>query len=150
MSRRKNKSSFDMLGGALYRKGRNRRKKNRGLLAASGFGKRKRGGGGLAGAAGLGERLFSSRSKGAMRDLRNSLRERLTPTERAEIADQAEQELTRQQQAFLDADLAATQSDRWTNRNRSILSITPNSRIIELLRNIISRMRNRDNSIFGK
>ena len=85
MSRRGRRSVMGGLGAAM-RPDRRRRRKDR-LIAASGFGRKKRGhSSGLAAGLDLGDRLFSRRRRGGITsDAVRSLRDRLSPTERAEI-----------------------------------------------------------------
>lgn len=98
MARRKDRSAFGALGGALKSKGGRRRRKDR-LITASGFGRRKRGQAkGLAGSLAMGDRMFRRGSKSMVGQVGRSLRERLSPTEKAEIADESEKAVDQEQE----------------------------------------------------
>ena len=97
MGRRRKRGGMAALGNSMTHHDRRHRKDN--LITASGFGRRKRGQqGGLAGAMSLGDKMFKrGKKRGIVSMATSSLRERMTPSERAEIAEEASAEYERQE-----------------------------------------------------
>lgn len=123
MSRRGRRSVFGGLGNSM-RPDRRRRKKDR-LLAVSGFGRKKRGKeSGLAGGLGLGDRMFKRRRGGMTSEVAQSLRDRLSPTERAEIREQVDRAID------ADPQLRGDKSDADLTGNESFIH-----RLVRIVRN---------------
>lgn len=127
----KKKSAFDALGGALGHSGR-RRRKSRGLIAASGFGRRgRKRSGGLSKFLALGDRVTGRRSGrhgGLAAQAFRSLQDRMSPTEEAQIKNAADRAMED------DKDLRAMKNDSDLTQNENFVQ-----RLIRLARERMAR-----------
>ena len=92
MGRRGKRTGMAALGNSMKTHDRRHRQSN--MMRASGFGRKKKGkSAGLSGYLGLGSNMFGRRNKGMVGQVGSSLRERWSPTERAEIEHDSERTL---------------------------------------------------------